>query len=98
MRKQPNLNFETSTGRYGFWFAFYFIASHTAVVFFTQPGDLRSLGRYFFGTPVFFAVWAFMMSWIKENKARWFQMIFLSLSVISLVYWWVMYGNTAWLG
>lgn len=82
------------TQKFIFWFSFGFMLSHILIVFFTQEGDLRSLGRYVFSIPTTFL---FLGAMFKVKK-RIIPYLLIAISSIALIYWFYLYSETLWIG
>ncbi|MCX8028992.1 MAG: hypothetical protein N2712_03245 [Brevinematales bacterium] len=83
--------------KFEFWFSIGILISHVAIVFFTQDGDLRSLGRYVFSIPTTFLALGMLIP--KPSRLSFVILYFtIFLSSISLLYWFYMYSNTLWVG
>jgi hypothetical protein len=82
---------------YGFWFALYFAASHSAIVFLTQD-RLVSLGRYIFAQPFLFFALGSLYPHLDRRHQRLLGPTLMGVSSLYLIHQWIRYGNHQWLG
>lgn len=83
---------------YVFWFSFGLLISHVLIVFLTQDGDLRSLGRYVFSIPTTFLMFGMLFKDVSSQYFKIVSVVLVVLSFLSLLYWFYMYSETLWIG
>lgn len=77
-----------------FWFSLGIMLSHILIVFLTQNGDLRSLGRYVFSIPTTFLALGIIFN-VKKGILPY---TLITISLIALLYWFYLYSETLWIG
>lgn len=83
---------------YVFWFSFGLLISHVFIVFLTQDGDLRSLGRYVFSIPTTFLMFGMLFRNVSSQTFSVVSIVLVVFSLLSLLYWFYMYSETLWIG
>jgi hypothetical protein len=98
---EPTRSLEVSSSRwlysYGFWFALYFAAAHSAIALLTQD-RLVSLGRYIFAQPFIFLTIGYLYPDLNRRLRSWLLPMLCVISALCLVEQWISYGHHKWLG
>lgn len=82
---------------YSFWFALYFAAVHSCIVFLTQD-RLVSLGRYIFAQPFIFLALGYLYCDLDRAQKRFLLPYLCGVSTLWLINQWIRYGYHQWLG